>query len=293
MSSEYHSTVEALLRRDRQVVIATLLLVIGICWAFLLFGAGTGMYPHEMAAFVPDQTIPERMHSGMRSKDTEAASMLMAPTAWTPGYTAMMFVMWWLMMIAMMLPSAAPMVLLHATVTRKSAARGVSASSQRTRAATAGFIGGYLLMWAGFSLAAVFAQWILEQSGFLSPMMTTTNQLLGACLLLAAGIWQLTPLKTVCLRHCRSPIGYLSSHWRQGSRGAFRMGIEHGLYCLGCCWFLMILLFYGGVMNLVWIIGLALLVLIEKLAPFGFRVARLMGLALIVGGGWLAFEAMG
>jgi predicted metal-binding membrane protein len=206
-----------------------------------------------------------------------------------------MFGMWWLMMIAMMLPSAAPMVLLHAMVTRNGLppdhdAQPTASSRQLVQTTTA-FVAGYLVMWGAFSLLAVTAQWILQREGLLSPMMTSTSRLLGAGLLLAAGLWQLTPLKAVCLRRCRSPIGFLSMHWRTGTRGAFGMGVKHGAYCLGCCWFLMALLFFGGVMNLIWIAGLALIVLIEKLTPRGEVIGKVTGVLLIAWGAWLGATA--
>jgi predicted metal-binding membrane protein len=172
-----------------------------------------------------------------------------------------MFLMWWLMMIAMMLPSAAPVALLHAGLTRQGLARTEpDAPAHRLLAATSAFIAGYLVMWGAFSLVAAIAQWALERAGLLSAMMMSTSGLLGAGLLLAAGVWQLTPLKAACLRHCRSPLSFLSGNWRPGIGGAFRMGAVHGTYCLGCCWFLMALMFYAGVMNLIWTIGLALFV---------------------------------
>ena len=198
-------------------------------------------------------------------------------------------------MIAMMLPSAAPMVLLHAAVTRKGLVgadgAGSNAPSHQLFLTTTAFIAGYLVMWGAFSLVAVVAQWVLARGGLLSTMMMSTSKLLGSSLLLAAGVWQLTPFKTVCLRHCRSPISFLSAHWHPGLGGAFRMGVKHGVFCLGCCWFLMVLLFYGGVMNLIWIIGLALLVLAEKLMPTGVAFGRVTGLLLIVWGAWLGFTA--
>ena len=146
---------------------------------------------------------------------------------------------------------------------------------------------GYLLAWGGFSLVAVFLQWGLERLVLLSAMMQTTSLYLGATLLIGAGIYQLTPLKHACLRRCRSPFGFIAQHWRQGSGGAMRMGFEHGLFCLGCCWVLMVLLFYGGVMNLWWIVGLALYVMIEKLAPAGPRIGRYTGSLLILWGAWV------
>ena len=157
---------------------------------------------------------------------------------------------------------------------------------------TSTFALGYVLMWAAFSALATGAQWGLERSGLLSTMMVGTSTVFGAVLLIAAGVWQFTPIKYACLQHCRSPLGFLSHHWRSGPGGAFRMGLMHGGYCLGCCWFLMALLFYGGVMNLYWIIGLALFVLVEKLLPQGARIGRLTGAVLIVWGGILLLGEM-
>jgi len=263
------------------------------------------MYPHEMAVLVPMMSMEPSLpgtasmsgHETMTaaSGQSSTADMLILPVTWTPGYALLMFSMWWLMMIAMMLPSAAPMVLLHAAVTRKGLARandaGPNAPSHRLHSTTTAFIAGYLAMWGAFSLVAVVAQWALERGELLSAMMMSTSRFLGSGLLLAAGVWQLTPFKTVCLRHCRSPISFLSTHWHPGVGGAFRMGIEHGVFCLGCCWFLMALLFYGGVMNLIWIIGLALLVLAEKMMPTGVAFGRVTGLLLITWGVWLGFTA--
>jgi predicted metal-binding membrane protein len=295
---------DLVLRRDRKIAIFILVTVITASWLYLLAGAGTGMYPHEVAVLVPTQmrieastpsTASMSGHETMKaaSGQSSTANMLISPVTWTPGYALVMFSMWWLMMIAMMLPSAAPMVLLHVSITRKGLARadeaGRNVSSHRLRLATTAFIAGYLAMWGAFSLVAVVAQWALERGEFLSAMMMSRSKLLGSGLLLAAGLWQLTPLKTACLHNCRSPIGFLSSHWRPGVGGAFRMGIEHGIFCVGCCWFLMALLFYGGVMNLIWIIGLALLVLAEKMMPAGVAFGRVTGLLLITWGVWLGF----
>jgi predicted metal-binding membrane protein len=293
------NVLEEVLRRDRGVVILVLVTVITASWLYLLAGAGTGMYPHEMAVLVPTMQgtacVSDHETITGASGHSSMADMSMSAVTWTPGYALLMFSMWWLMMIAMMLPSAAPMVLLHAAVTRKGLARaddaGPNAPSHRLLLATTAFIAGYLVMWGAFSLVAVVAQWVLERGELLSAMMMSTSRFLGSGLLLAAGVWQLTPFKTVCLRHCRSPISFLSTHWRPGVGGAFRMGTKHGVFCLGCCWFLMALLFYGGVMNLIWIIGLALLVLAEKMMPAGVAFGRVTGLLLIAWGVWLGFTA--
>lgn len=277
------AALELVLRRDHLIVTVALGVVIAGSWVYLLTGAGMGMYPHEIAALIP---VSVKMAAPMSS----AMGAMMAPAEWTPTYGLIMLVMWWLMMLAMMLPSAAPMVLLHAAVTRKSSSKGAANTSPF--AATSAFTAGYLLLWGGFSVVAVWAQWGLEATGRLSTMMTSTHGPLGAGLLLAAGIWQLTPLKYACLARCRSPISFLSEHWHPGIGGALRMGMRHGLFCLGCCWFLMALLFYGGVMNLIWILGLALYVLIEKLLPAGVLFGKITGALLVLWGAWLAISTL-
>jgi predicted metal-binding membrane protein len=184
----------------------------------------------------------------------------------------------------MMLPSATPILLLFARVNRKEKSGG------RPYVPTAAFAAGYLAAWGGFSALAAGLQWELERLGLLSSMMVPTNVWLGGAILIAAGAWQLTPIKNVCLRHCRSPLSFLANRWRAGRLGAFRMGLKHGVYCLGCCWFLMGLLFFGGVMNLYWIFGLAMFVLIEKTVPMGRWLARAAGVGL-VGWGVMLFAA--
>ena len=251
------TVLEAVLRRDRFVVIGGLVAVILVAWVWIVLGAGTGMSAVAMTQM-----------AGMPGMD-----MMMERAVWTPAYASLIFAMWWVMMVAMMLPGAAPMVLLFARANRAQKAR------DRPYVATGIFAAGYLAAWGGFSALAAGLQWGLEQLELLSPMMTTTSWWLGGAILLAAGLWQLTPVKRVCLRHCRSPLSFLAQKWRPGRIGAFRMGLEHGTFCLGCCWFLMGLLFFGGIMNLLWIAGLAVYVLLEKTIPLGHWVGRAAGIA--------------
>lgn len=205
-----------------------------------------------------------------------------AGTAWDLAHATLMLLMWWTMMIAMMLPSAAPFILLHARVTAR--AMG-GPESRRDLGSSMIFLSGYLLVWLGFSVLATAIQWVLEASGLLDGIfMWSRNAWLSGCLLIATGLYQLTPIKAVCLSHCRSPVTYLSSHWKNGSLGALAMGLAHGAYCLGCCWLLMALLFVGGAMNLVWIAGLSIIVLIEKLAPAGLHLGRTLGMLLVAVG---------
>jgi predicted metal-binding membrane protein len=200
---------------------------------------------------------------------------------------ALMFLMWGVMMTGMMLPSALPMTLTFATVNRRRRERG------SPYVPTALFVAGYLLAWGAFSLAATAAQWALERSTLMLPMAHVSSPLLGALLFVAAGLYQLTPLKHACLRSCRTPLAFVLGHWRDGAGGALRMGAEHGAYCLGCCAFLMGLLFAGGVMNLLWAGAIAAVVLLEKALPAGEAVARASGAGAIGVGAWMAARALG
>lgn len=245
------SALEKVLRHDRLIVVVGLAAAVALAWAYLAAGAGI---------------------------DMSMAGMEMEPMPWSALDAAVMFAMWWVMMIAMMVPSASPMVLLFTALKRK----------QRTSVSPAWegsvFLGGYLLIWAGFSVVATVAQWGLERAGLLSMGTASTNARFGGVILLAAGLYQFTPIKSACLRFCQSPVLFLSLHWRPGAAGVLRMGLRHGVYCLGCCWFLMLLLFVAGVMSLVWVGGIALYVACEKLLPLDQRLSRATGVVLIVAG---------
>jgi predicted metal-binding membrane protein len=261
------AALEAVLARDRIVVLGGLILVAALGWLYLLMMAGM---------------------------DDVAAPAL---RPWSAGDFAMMFSMWAVMMVAMMLPSATPLLLAHARMLRdqeeKARERGSAARRRGTIAPTGVLAAGYLVAWTAFSLAATVLQWALERAALVSPRMVATTPYFGAALLLAAGIYQLTPLKRACLAHCRSPIAFLMHHWRAGAAGALRMGIEHGFYCIGCCWFLMALLFVGGVMNLLWIAAISIFVLVEKVAPRGEILARAAGVVFVVLGVWMAVAGNG
>jgi predicted metal-binding membrane protein len=184
------------------------------------------------------------------------------------------------MMAGMMLPSAAPTLFLYAGVIRK------SPDGQRVQAHVYAFAGGYLLVWSGFSLLATVLQRLLAGLLLLSPMMETRGHFFGGALLAVAGIYQLTPFKRTCLDSCRSPAAFIVHLWKPGVWGGFRLGLAHGLFCLGCCWALMLLLFVGGVMNLWCIAALTILVLLEKLAPLGAQGGRLSGVLMIALAVW-------
>lgn len=235
-------------RRDQIVVVASLIALILLAWAYLIY-LNTNMLG---------------MHAGLRP--------------WQPIDFIMMFLMWAIMMVGMMVPSAMRAVLIYAAI----AARGPHRES--VVAPVYLFVGGYIFSWTVFSLVATGLQWGLERAALLSPMMVSTSAGLGAGLLIAAGVYQLSPLKDVCLQHCQSPVTYLANNYRKGQTQAFLLGVKHGGYCLGCCWVLMGLLFVGGVMNLLWILAISLFVCAEKLLPASIHTTRLSAAVMILSG---------
>jgi predicted metal-binding membrane protein len=267
MSGEETSLTERLLRRDRWIVLGGLTAITLLSWVYILTGAGTGMSAKSMTRA---WLFPHRM-----------TAMPFHPAGWTLTYWIIMLLMWWVMMIAMMTPSAAPMILLYARAMRYAQGAGQLGNGVVPAAA---FASGYLLTWFGFSLFATLLQRGLEVSGGISAMwMASTNAGLSAIILILAGIYQLSPWKHRCLSHCRNPAEFLTHHRRSGRLGAVRMGMEHGAFCVGCCWVLMALLFVGGIMNVLWIAVLGIVVLLEKLAPRGPWFARVTGIVLL---GW-------
>lgn len=184
--------------------------------------------------------------------------------------------MWWLMMMAMMLPSATPALLLYARVRQT---RGRDSEIAQTWV----FLGGYLAVWLVFSIAAALAQSLVAD-----PTKALRSSAVRSAVLIVAGVYQLSPFKSVCVSQCRSPGQFISRHWRQGWHGAIRLGVIHGAYCVGCCWMLMALLFVGGVMNLLWVVGLTVLVAAEKLLPAKLFLPKISGVALILWGLWRA-----
>lgn len=232
-----------LVSQTRLLVIAGITGIVLLSWAYLTVEA------NRMGSV--DITVIAELHA----RDTMGLSML--------------FTMWVIMMLAMMLPSALPMILLHAAVLKKYKEK--SPSQNWTIPI---LVAGYLSVWVLFSLIATALQALLENLALLSPMMVSTSPQFGGLILIMAGIYQLTPLKNACLAHCKSPISYITENWLPGLSGAYRMGARHGLYCVGCCWILMALLFVGGVMNLLWIALISLFILLEKTAPLGSKIGR-------------------
>jgi predicted metal-binding membrane protein len=245
---------ESILKRDRWFVLAGLAGATALAWAYLVV----------MAADMDDMAL--------------GAIAMPAVKSWSAFDFWLMFVMWAVMMVGMMLPSAAPMILLYAAVSRRQRRRG------HVFAPTGVFAVGYLVAWTALSLAATALQWALEQAALLSPMMVSSSPYLGGALLVAAGVYQWTPLKHACLQNCRAPAEFLSRSWRNGTAGAITMGVHHGAYCVGCCWVLMGLLFVVGVMNLLWVAAFTAFVLIEKITPNGHRFAHIVGTLFVSAG---------
>ena len=265
--SQPSTVLESVLKRDRAVVLAGLAALSAMAWAYLA---------HEAHAMY---------HTGV----CRCAGMAMSGPdirSWSPGTVVPLFLMWGEMMVAMMTPSAAPMILTFAMVNRK------RREQERPFVPTGIFAAGYMAVWMLFSALAALAQWILHSTALLSPMMVSTSPLLGGFLLLAAGFFQWSPVKDSCLNHCRSPLVFLLTEWREGRAGAFVMGLKHGAYCTGCCWFLMALLFVTGVMNISWVAAFSVLVLVEKMTPARLRLDRWTGVALCAWGAWMILAAL-
>lgn len=249
---------EALLKRDRTVVAVSLVAVTALAWTYLLY-------------------LASRM-GGMEMGGMEMSTNMALPQmdAWGPVELLLTFVMWSVMMVAMMIPSAVPLILVFTKINRTRREREDSALP------TATFVSGYLLVWTGLSALATLMQWGLHDAGLLSPMMKSSSSLVSGTLLIAAGVYQWTPWKRACLIHCRSPLHFIISEWRSGALGALRMGSRHGVYCVGCCWALMAVLFVAGIMNLLWVAAVAVFVLAEKLVPRGELIGRAAGIVLVI-----------
>ena len=243
-------------QRDRTVVLASVGILTTLAWVYIV-------------------------HLANKSLQMSGAMAMPAMNGWGAADFYFMFVMWAVMMIAMMLPSATPMILIFEKICEK------RKSEQQPFVPTTIFVAGYLFVWIGFSVFATALNWLLHVGGQLSSMMGHTPPTIGGVILVAAGVFQWTPLKQTCLKHCRSPISFLMTNWREGAVGAMKMGIHHGSYCLGCCWMLMVLLFVLGVMNLAWVAVLTIVVLLEKVLPGEKWLSRIIGASLVIWGGWL------
>jgi predicted metal-binding membrane protein len=261
------AALEHVLKRDRAVVVTAVLVLTALAWTYVLWTAAL------MSAAAPAPSMPGMDMPGMNM-------------GWSIGGFAFTAAMWVVMMIGMMTPSAAPMILLYARVGRQARADG------RPFASTFWFAGGYLLAWSGFALAASLAQLALAHLTLITPMLAAANNRFAGLVLVAAGIYQWTPLKYSCLSQCQAPFSFLQRHggFRRDPRGSLKLGLKHGLACIGCCWALMMLLFVGGVMNLLWVAALSILVLLEKLVVFGRFLPSFVGLVLVAAGAIFIFR---
>jgi predicted metal-binding membrane protein len=253
---------ETVLRHDRAIVLAALAGIAAVAWVYMI----------REARAMQETGVCCCLGMAMSGPDVKP---------WSTAEITPLFLMWSEMMVAMMIPSAAPMILTFAMVNRK------RREQERPFVPTGLFLSGYLLVWCVFSLVAAVAQWALHGAALLSPMMESSSPLLGGALLVAAGVFQWTPLKQSCLNHCRSPLQFLLGGWREGRRGALEMGVRHGVYCTICCWMLMALLFVAGVMNMLWVGAITVLVLLEKMAPDTWRLGRVTGAVLVGWGLWM------
>ena len=266
------TAVESLIRRDKVITIIAIAILVGATFTYTVLGVGMNMSAIQMTPGLGQSQMSMPNMSAMKK-------MAATPAVWTFNYSVLMFLMWWTMMIAMMLPSASPMILLYTALIRRT-----KKTKSIIRQVTS-FICGYLLAWAAFSLFAAALQSQLELRDWMSPMMMeATNIYLAAGILIAAGVYQLTPLKTVCLEKCRQPASFLANYKNTWVNSPLRIGLVHGFYCVGCCWFLMGLLFFGGIMNLYWIVGLIIFVAIEKLHEKGIIFGKILGGGAIVSG---------
>lgn len=260
---------------ERFLVAGGLIIIFLLAWAYTVQMAQTmGVY-----APVGNVTVAQDVHT-VSGHGAVHAAITPHLAVWSMAKIWMTFAMWAVMMAAMMLPSAIPMVLAFLTVNRQRENGGVVVPIWAC-------ISGYLGTWTLFSAGATAAQWALLRAALLSPTTLVSGPVLGGILLIAAGIFQWTPLKDACMTKCRNPMGFLLTHWRPGTAGAFRVGSRYGLYCVGCCWLLMILSFALGVMNLLWMAALTLFMLMEKISPAGQFVSRAAGIGLIAWGGWM------
>ena len=249
-------------QQDKIIVITGLLTVAALGWIYMFYLAWAMENMHLVDIWMPPR-------GGERT--------------WTAWDFILLFLMWLTMMLAMMTPTAAPMVMMFTTVNKQKKVR------QQPYVSTFIFLAGYLVAWAIFSIVASAIQWPLHESGLLNPMMNSRSYLMSGGIMILAGLYQWTPMKNVCLEHCRTPLGFLMTAWKDGNFGAFKMGLHHGLFCVGCCWALMAILFAVGVMNMLWVTLITIFVLVEKIAPISPSLVRMLtGFALIAWGSyWL------
>jgi predicted metal-binding membrane protein len=272
-------TQTAVLRRDRIVIVLALTLLTALAWSYLLWlPVDMGMGEMDMGG----------MDMGFRMISSGMGLMVPAHTPWLPIEFAFVFVMWTVMMVGMMTPLALPMFLMYARVGRQTEEHG------RPLAATAWFATGYFLVWTAFALLITSTQWVFERAAMLDFKMASTSTVVAGLLAVAAGSYQWTKLKDICLAECQTPFAFLIRHggFRRDAAGCLMLGLRLGAYCVGSCWLLMTLLFVGGAVDVPWIVLLALLILLEEVTSFGRQIAPAAGVILVAAGAWLLLTAI-
>ena len=256
--NENSNLLTSLLKRDQLFIFLGIFVLIAVSWLYLL-----------------------NLNSSSQTSDLIMQDMMPQAASWNFNDAFSIFVMWAVMMIAMMLPSAAPMILIFSAVNKKRAEHG------NEFVPTWIFLSGYVLVWIGFSILTTSAQWILHYLALLSSQLRVISPLLGGIILVGAGIYQFTKIKNVCLKNCQTPFDFITGNWRYGKKGAFVMGVKHGSYCLGCCWVLMMILFFVGIMNLLWIALISIFIFAEKILLKTKWMSYTSGLILILSGLWI------
>ena len=266
--------------KDRMTVYVGVFVVLFVSWFYIL---GMGWHMNTLP-FVENKMMNMPMEKSMGFLDTILMWMPPSRGSWVLSDFILLFLMWSVMMIAMMTPSILPMLMLFTTLNARNKSKGKDTSP------TLFLLAGYLMSWVLFSLVITLPEYAMHKSGLLNPMMEPTHAYLGSAMLIIAGIYQFTPFKDACLTVCQSPLTFLMNNWKDGNLGAFLVGYKHGFYCIGCCWALMLTLFALGVMNIMWVMVLTIFVLFEKLSyknPLLFR--RVAGYAFILWGILLAY----
>lgn len=264
---------EVMFKRDRAIVLAGLVTIIALAWGYTVY----------LTSSMTSMAVNGDMGMDFNQMEMSMPNM----RAWGSTDIVLTFIMWAVMMVAMMTPSATPMILMFARVNRQ------QYPAQTPVPGTMVFLLGYLMIWTAFSAVATVVQVGLHSAALLSTEMMSLSPLFGGIVLLLAGVYQFTPFKNACLSQCRTPLGFLLTEWRDGAKGALVMGLRHGSYCVGCCWLQMALLFVAGVMNLLWMALITVGVLVEKVVPAGQWVNRTMGLLLVGWGVWLLIRTLG
>jgi len=280
-------------KNNRSLSLTLIVLMTLLAWVYLVMmtkdmqgrmdmsemGLGMGIFNLLDSTVLPTSTNESAHHSEIHTKPPAGSFGMPSPgLEWVATDFTLVYVMWFMMMVAMMLPTAMPMIMTYADIL------GNRPESESALFPLCMFISGYLIAWGGYAVVASLIQWRMLQAGLMSEMMVGINPVLNGGLLILAGCYQLSRLKDACLTHCRTPLQFFLSSWKSGNAGALQMGIKHGAYCVGCCWALMVLMFFFGAMNLIWIAGLSVIMLAEKILPRGDLFGKGIGIGFFVWG---------